>query len=202
MLALVMPRKEGRHRDVHREWPCPCRRTAYQPGKNTRDERPRPYRRMRRKVCQRGDSFWVSEVLEIPGDVDYSTGHIDFPGDVIVQGQIKQGFKVKAGGSLTCAKTMEASEIQCGGDLVTDQGILGGAGSTVKAGGQIRAKFIENCSVEGGGDVTVNTGRLNSVISTLGSDQNRAQGRHHRRPDLRPAGRHGVSDRGLNGRSD
>ena len=43
------------------------------------------------------ESFWVSEVLEIRGDVDYSTGHIDFPGDVIVQGQIKQGFKVKAG---------------------------------------------------------------------------------------------------------
>jgi hypothetical protein len=34
-------------------------------------------------------SFWVSEVLEIKGDVDYSTGHIDFAGDVIIQGQIK-----------------------------------------------------------------------------------------------------------------
>ena len=52
---------------------------------------------------------------------------------------------------------------------MTDQGILGRAGSTVKAGGQIRAKFIENCSVEAGGDVMVSTGCLNSVISTLGA---------------------------------
>jgi hypothetical protein len=115
------------------------------------------------------ESFWVSEVLEISGDVDYSTGHIDFPGDVIVQGQIKQGFKVKAGGSLTCAKLIDASEISCGGDLETGQGILGRMQGTVKVGGKVRAKFIENCYVESGGDVLVNTGCLNSVINTLGA---------------------------------
>jgi uncharacterized protein (DUF342 family) len=115
------------------------------------------------------DSFWVSEVLEILGDVDYSTGHIDFPGDVIVQGQIKQGFKVKAGGSLTCARLIDASEIQCGGDLETGQGILGRMQGTVKVGGRVRTKFIENCYVEAGGDVLVSTGCLSSVINTLGS---------------------------------
>ncbi|HUI70820.1 MAG TPA: flagellar assembly protein A, partial [Spirochaetia bacterium] len=101
------------------------------------------------------DSFGVSEVLEIPGDVDYSTGHIDFPGDVVVLGQIKQGFKVKAGGSLTCARTIDASEISCGGDLVTEQGILGRSQSAVNVGGQVRAKYIENCTVEAAGDVFV-----------------------------------------------
>ncbi|MGA2766269.1 MAG: FapA family protein [Spirochaetia bacterium] len=115
------------------------------------------------------ESFWVSEVLEILGDVDYSTGHIDFPGDVIVQGQIKQGFKVKAGGSLTCARLIDASEIQCGGDLETGQGILGRMQGTVKVGGRVRTKFIENCYVEAGGDVLVSTGCLSSVINTLGS---------------------------------
>jgi uncharacterized protein len=114
------------------------------------------------------ESFWVSEVLEIHGDVDYSTGHIDFAGDVIVQGQIKQGFKVKAGGSLTCAKLIDASEIICGGDLETGQGILGRMQGTVKVGGKVRAKFIENCYLEARGDVMVTTGCLNSVINTLG----------------------------------
>lgn len=115
------------------------------------------------------DSFWVSEVLEIPGNVDYSTGHIDFPGDVVVHGEVKQGFKVKTGGSLTCIRLIDATEIVCGADLETGQGILGRMEGTVKVAGTIRAKFIENCYVEAGGDVQVSTGCLNSVINTLGA---------------------------------
>jgi len=143
--------------------------TSPHPGKNTLTQGDTMVAGCDGKFVTGEGSFWVSEVLEIPGDVDYSTGHIDFPGDVVVLGQIKQGFKVKAGGSLTCAKTIDASEISCGGDLVTEQGILGRAQSTVKVGGQIRAKFIENCTVEAGGDVFVSTGCLNSVVKALGS---------------------------------
>ncbi|HTP57552.1 MAG TPA: FapA family protein, partial [Spirochaetia bacterium] len=58
---------------------------------------------------------------------------------------------------------------ECGGDLVTNGGILGRVQSMVKVGGNIRAKFIENCSVEAGGDITVSTGCLNSTVNTLGS---------------------------------
>ena len=87
---------------------------------------------------------------------------------MVIQGQIKQGFKVRAGGSLTCAKLIDASEIICGGDLETGQGILGRMQGTVKVGGSVRAKFIENCYLEAGGDVFVSTGCLNSVINTLG----------------------------------
>ncbi|MGA2615140.1 MAG: FapA family protein [Spirochaetia bacterium] len=139
------------------------------PGKNTVVEGDKVVAQCDGRFMKGEESFWVSEVLEIHGDVDYSTGHIDFAGDVIVQGQIKQGFKVKAGGSLTCAKLIDASEISCGGDLETGQGILGRMQGTVKVGGRVRAKFVENCYVEAGGDVLVSTGCLNSVISTLGA---------------------------------
>jgi uncharacterized protein (DUF342 family) len=144
-------------------------RRSLRPGRNALTEGDTVVAGCDGKFVAAEDSFWVNEVLEIPGDVDYSTGHIDFPGDVVVQGQIKQGFKVKAGGSLTCDKTIDATEVECGGDLVTNGGILGRVQSTVKAGGQIRAKFIENCCVEAGGDVVVGTGCLNSVVNTLGS---------------------------------
>ena len=138
------------------------------PGTNTQVEEEVVVALCDGKFVANENSFWVSEVLEIQGDVDYSTGHIDFAGDVVVQGQIKQGFKVKAGGSLTCSKLIDVSEITCGGDLETGQGILGRMQGTVKVGGSVRAKFIENCYVEAGGDVFVSTGCLNSVINTLG----------------------------------
>jgi uncharacterized protein len=143
--------------------------TSPKPGKNTLVRGDAVVAQCDGRFVAHEESFWVSEVLDVPGDVDYSTGHIDFSGDVIVHGQIKQGFKVKAGGSLTCARLIDASEIVCGGDLETGQGILGRMQGTVKVGGRVRAKFIENCYLEAGGDVVVATGCLNSVINTLGA---------------------------------
>ena len=39
--------------------------------------------------------FWINEVLEIASDAEYRTDHIDFPGDVIIRGEIQDGFKQK-----------------------------------------------------------------------------------------------------------
>ncbi len=172
ILARVSPRTEGAAGVDVTGAAVAYGRTAcatLRPGKNTLAQGDSVVAGCDGKFVLGEDSFWVSEVLEISGDVDYSTGHIDFPGDVIVRGQIKQGFNVKAGGSLTCARTIDASEISCGGDLETDQGILGRPGSIVKVGGRVRAKFIENCSVEAGGDVLLTTGCLNSAIKALGA---------------------------------
>jgi hypothetical protein len=141
---------------------------ALKPGKNTALEAGVVIATCDGRFVSGEGSFWVSEVLEIPADVDFSTGHIDFPGDVVIKGEINQGFKVKAGGSLFCARLIDATEVVCGGDLETGQGILGRMRGTVKVGGAVRAKFIENCYVEAGGDVTVSTGCLNSVICALG----------------------------------
>jgi uncharacterized protein (DUF342 family) len=113
------------------------------------------------------DSFSIIEVLSVAGDVDYSTGHIDFPGDVLVSGEIKRGFKIKAGGSLYCNRVIEATEVVCGGDLVTNQGILGRGSGIVKAGGGIKARFIENCFVEAKKTISISTGCLNSLVHSL-----------------------------------
>jgi len=113
------------------------------------------------------DSFAVSEVLEVRGDVDYHTGNIDFPGDVVIYGMVKYGFKVKAGGSVYCQQTLDASEVICGGDLTVNHGIIGKNKGVVKVKGSINAKFIENCYVEAGGNINVATSILNSVVHSL-----------------------------------
>jgi len=114
---------------------------------------------------QRGvDSFSVNEVLKLSGDVDYRTGHVDFPGDVVIGGEIKSGFRVQAGGSVYCAKTMDASEVLCEQDLVVRWGLIGRKSAKVKVGGAVTAKFIENCYVEAKGTVRVEVGILNSAV--------------------------------------
>jgi uncharacterized protein (DUF342 family) len=115
----------------------------------------------------RGDTLTVHEVLDVNGDVDYRTGHVDFPGDVIIHGEVKQGFRVKAEGSVFCARVIDATLLECQGDLVTQQGILGRGSGSVRVGGSLTARFIENCLVEAQGEIRVRTGCLNSVLRTV-----------------------------------
>lgn len=111
-------------------------------------------------------NFAVKQILEIKTDVDYSTGNIDFPGDVFIYGEVKDRFSVRAGGSLYCSSTLDAYRVSCGGDLIVSGGIIGRKDGEVKAEGKISCRFIENCYVEAGGSISVKTGILKSVINT------------------------------------
>lgn len=112
--------------------------------------------------------FWVDEVLVVPGDVDYSVGNIDFSGDVVIHGVIRDGFRVRAGRTLHCSKSIDASEVVTGGDLVTAQGIIGRRKAVIRSGGRMIARFIENCVVEAVGSIRVQAGIVNSSLHTLG----------------------------------
>ena len=112
--------------------------------------------------------FSVNPVLHISGGVDYRTGHVKFPGDVMIHGAIQDGFKVHAGGSLYCSQTLDASDIVCRGNLDVQQGIIGRKEGTVRVGGSVQARFIENCYLEARERVYVHVGIMNSAVHTLG----------------------------------
>ncbi|MEI8095614.1 MAG: FapA family protein [Spirochaetales bacterium] len=111
--------------------------------------------------------FWVDKVLELNSGVGYTTGHIDFAGDVHITGEIASGFHIHAGGSVMSTRVIDATEIVCGADVVTPFGIIGRQGSVVKAEGRIRAKFLENVYVLARGEIAIQTSALNSWIQTL-----------------------------------
>jgi hypothetical protein len=139
------------------------------PGRNTRRETDTVVATCDGLLKTDKESFWIDEVLDVPGDVDYSVGNIDFPGDVVIHGVIRDGFRVRAGRSLYCSKSIDASEVTTGGDLVTAQGIIGRRQALIRSGGGISARFIENCVVEAAGTIKVQTGIMNSTLHTLGS---------------------------------
>jgi uncharacterized protein (DUF342 family) len=61
---------------------------------------------------------------------------------------------------------MDASTVECEKDLVAALGIIGRKEGTVKVGGSIKAKFIENCCVEAGNLISLSAGILNSSVYT------------------------------------
>ena len=46
-------------------------------------------------------------VYVVPGDVDFSTGNIDFIGSVKVMGSVRNGFSVKAEGNVEIMGRLE-----------------------------------------------------------------------------------------------
>ncbi|HUX42345.1 MAG TPA: FapA family protein [Rectinemataceae bacterium] len=116
------------------------------------------------------DNFQLSveEVFVVKGGVDYHTGHVVFPGDVIVEGRVGGGFKLWSGANILCKLTLDAFDVNAKKDLVCLQGILGHGTGHVRAGGQLSAKFIENCRVAVRGDIHVLSAIMGSRVYSLG----------------------------------
>lgn len=106
----------------------------------------------------------VNEVLNVPGDVDYSTGNIDFPGEVHIKGDVKPGFSVKAKGDVLVGGVIEAATVVSFEGSVSSLGIKGREKGMVKAKEEVQAKFIENAIVEAGKRVVVQGPITNSHI--------------------------------------
>ncbi len=92
-------------------------------------------------------AFQVRALLEIKGDVDYSTGNIDFPGNVHVCGDIRENFTVRSSGSIAVDGIVEAATVEAGGDIVITRGVVGDNRALLRSHGTVRVKYLENCVV-------------------------------------------------------
>lgn len=111
-----------------------------------------------------GGVLSVDPVYVVSGDVDYSTGNINFSGALEIKGNIQDGFVVKADGNITVGQNVQAAEVISGGDVVVMGGIINRKEGVVSARGAVSAKFIENSVVEAELDVMAERGIINSVV--------------------------------------
>jgi hypothetical protein len=111
----------------------------------------------------------VNPELMIKGDVDFETGNIDFNGNIIVKGIVKEGFTVK-GISLT-AQEIEGATIELSGDLYISAGITE---TTITSVGNVHAKFINHSIVAAFGDLIIQKEIIDSDITISGACQNPA----------------------------
>ncbi len=110
----------------------------------------------------------VVDVLEISGDVDYQTGHIDAKGSVLVRGTVRSEFRVTARHDIAVQKSVEDASIEARDALDVGMGILGGQLGRVSAGSRVSVKFAQNANITCGGDVEIGDSDTNSVIECIG----------------------------------
>lgn len=110
----------------------------------------------------------VNPTSSIEGDIDYSTGNIDFNGDVVIGGSVQSQFSVRATGSVTIGGYVETGAyITAGTDIIIKRGVIG-ASTELVAGGSVMTKYIQEASVRAGGDVKVGSYVFNASIRATG----------------------------------
>ncbi|MCG8639653.1 MAG: FapA family protein [Desulfobacterales bacterium] len=109
----------------------------------------------------------VLESFTVNGDVDFKTGNINFNGNVIVKGAVKEGFTVECD-SLT-ANEINGGIIRIRGDLNVSNGVVN---SDIQTQGSVRAKFLNKVRVYGYEDMMITREIMESRIAISGSLNN------------------------------
>lgn len=96
----------------------------------------------------------VCSKLEIPGDIDYSTGNIESRSSVVIHGSIMPGFQVKAGGDLEIRGSVMSTQVTGLANTVIKGGITGST-STITGTGDVDIHFIEQGRIDCGGNCVI-----------------------------------------------
>ena len=113
------------------------------------------------------EKVFVSDVYDVPADVDNSVGNIQYDGSVEIKGNVKTGFSVRATGDIIIHGVVENAYVESGGQIIVKQGIHGMHKGVLRANTNIMAKYIENAKVYAGGFVEAEA-ILNSDVSATG----------------------------------
>ncbi len=119
----------------------------------------------------------VEPTINLP-QVDLSTGNMNFDGTINIKGDVKDGMKVQASGDVFVGGTVEAAEIEAGGNIVIKGGVIGHSeysgdsevptfSAIVVSKGSISAHFAENACMEAGIDIIIEEFSMHSHLTAL-----------------------------------
>lgn len=119
------------------------------------------------RVVYEGSSLAVSEEYTVSGDVNFEVGSIRFFGVVDVRGDVLDEFDISATKGITVGGAVGACHLESAGNIIL--GSMSGKGSgTIKCGGDLVARFLNDVTVECEGNVIVGSEIRNSVIKAGG----------------------------------
>ena len=115
-----------------------------------------------------GMKLRVNPRLEIAGSVDFSTGNIDFPSDVLIHDGVKDRFSVKAGESIVIQKLVEASTLESTKDITLHNGMAGRDAGAIHSGGNLIAGYLDGVNASVSGDCKIAKEITNCTLKVAG----------------------------------
>ena len=95
------------------------------------------------RLISRIGMLLIERTLTVTGDVDFTTGNIDFPGSVVLNEGVKDNFVVRARDDLRVEHLVEAAILEVGRDLTLARGMAGRETGTVCVGRDLHAGYLD-----------------------------------------------------------
>lgn len=114
------------------------------------------------------DLMFISDELEIRGDVDFETGRIRFPGNVDVHGAVRGKFCVRAKGEVQIRGLVEAADLESGQSITLSRGMAGKEKGTVRSGLDFTAGYLEGVNGAVGQNLIIKSEITNSNLTVGG----------------------------------
>jgi uncharacterized protein (DUF342 family)/YesN/AraC family two-component response regulator len=109
----------------------------------------------------------VLESFTVNGDVDFKTGNINFKGNVVVKGSVKEGFLVECDELI--ANEINGGIIKIRGDLKVSNGVVN---ADIQTQGSVQAKFLQKTKLYGYGNMMITREIMESYIAISGGLNN------------------------------
>ncbi|MDE6599633.1 MAG: FapA family protein, partial [Oscillospiraceae bacterium] len=99
----------------------------------------------------KNNAFAIDNVVTIAGDVDASVGNINFVGDVVIKGEVMEGFKISSNANIIVAGNVNGASLEADGDIIIKKGCIN---SKVVAHGSVTINFCERSDIKCDGTLT------------------------------------------------
>ena len=97
--------------------------------------------------------FQVDPILKINGNIDNSTGNLDYDGDILITGDVRNGFSVKATENIDIRGSVEGAQITAQGSITIASGMSGNGRGVLTSDSDVKCRYLEHCTVSAGGNV-------------------------------------------------
>ncbi len=121
------------------------------------------------QIHHEGKRISVRRVYLVDGDVDFNTGNVDFIGDVLVRGDVADGFSIRSGGDITVTGSVGVANLEAKGSIEVGLGVVGKNRGTVRCDANLLCSFLQETSVRCGGNLVAAAQILHSDVRVSGT---------------------------------
>ncbi len=120
------------------------------------------------ELVRDGTVISVQQVHTVAGDVDMTSGNVNFPGIVRVNGSVQPGFRVIAAGDIEVEETVDAALLSSEASILIGQGIKGEGKAILRAKKDITSPFAEQAILIAGETVRLKGACLRCQVKCNG----------------------------------
>lgn len=166
LASIIAPTKGKDGRDVYgNKIPAKAGKPALlRAGKNVtfKEQTQAFYADLQGQVSLGNRRINVHDVYEVNESISMKIGNIDFPGTVIVRGDVPTGFTIKAAGDVKIFGLVEAATIIAEGSVTVSEGIAGLKTGTIEAGEDVQIGYINQGIIRARNNILVENSIMHS----------------------------------------